>query len=81
MDQQERNKILSNLYVQANENNASLFSEMVSLLSDMEARISILESKAELPVPPVPLFVVPACVLKVAHSLPPNKKDRPGPDK
>jgi hypothetical protein len=59
MDQKERDKIIYNLSNFANENKAGLFTEMVSLLSDMENRISVLEAKAVLPIPPTPIFGIP----------------------
>jgi hypothetical protein len=90
MDKKERNKIISKLYTQANENHAGLFTDMVSLLSDMEARISMLEAKAELPVPPVPVFGFPANMsipfmtineMREAHNLPPIQLGYDGKEK
>jgi hypothetical protein len=87
MNQEERAKIISHLYAQANENHARLFSEMVSLLSDMEARISILEAKAALPMPAAPFSGVPACMpapfmrineMRAAHSFPPIQQGYEG---
>jgi hypothetical protein len=89
MNQEQRNKIISRLYAQANENQAGLFSEMVSLLSDMEARISMLEAKAELPIPPVPIFGVPTIPesfmslneIRKSHNLPPIQQGYEGKEK
>jgi hypothetical protein len=89
MNKEERNKIISRLYAQANENQANLFSEMVSLLSDMEARISILEAKAELPIPSVPVFGVPAIPgsfmtlngIRKKNNLPPIQQEYEGKEK